>query len=155
MGRKPVPHQEALFSKDIIFLKQVLAWGVDPMVKNSSKNTPMHIAVQLDRKDIAQLLLTYGAKLNEKNEKENTPLHLAVLLSRTDFVDFLLLKGAELNMKNYAGKTPLNLALELKNKKIKEMLLKQSHKCHNAKKIKREFESTSKKFGIIKITKEK
>lgn len=53
------------------------------------KETPLHIAVKNNLKNIVQLLLEKGAKKEAKNSEGKTPLDIAKALGRTDIINLL------------------------------------------------------------------
>lgn len=59
-------------------VKVFLEAGADPnIVWEQNNQTPLHLAASLNRKDIAQLLIGYGADTSKKNNKNQTPLDIA------------------------------------------------------------------------------
>ncbi|MDT8302268.1 MAG: ankyrin repeat domain-containing protein [Sedimentisphaerales bacterium] len=87
-------------------------------------DSPLHSVTILDRKDLAEMLISRGADVNVKNRSGNTPLHLASRRGRTDMVELLITKNVDVNIKNQKGQTPLQLAQERGYKEIIELLLK-------------------------------
>jgi ankyrin repeat protein len=89
--------------------------------------TPLHWAAMAGKKDIAELLLANGAKVNAKIDGRFggcTPLHLAAWTGHKDVAELLLADKAEVDAKDNWGRTPLHKALDLFcNKDIAELLL--------------------------------
>ena len=59
--------------------------------------TPLGVASHHNRKEVVQLLLRKGAKINMGNKFGNTPLHWAAVLGHPAMVKLLLDGGAEVN----------------------------------------------------------
>jgi len=88
---------------------------------NSSSNrlsyTPLHWAVVARRKDVVELLLARGAKVNVRGSEDFTPLHLAAMNGDVEIAKLLVEKGADVNapMRD-TGWTPLWFAAEGRNR---------------------------------------
>ena len=67
------------------------------MAKNYRKDTPLHLAVNLNDIETVNNLIAKGANLNSKNYMKDTPLHLAVNNKKVDILMLLLEKGADIN----------------------------------------------------------
>jgi ankyrin repeat protein len=102
--------------------------------------TPLHIAVQFGREDVAKLLLARKADINTKDTFGDTPLHRAAKHCNKGMAEMLLAHGAKVNPQNNyiagrllphgaevnassdTGTTPLKLAAMCVNKDIAELL---------------------------------
>jgi ankyrin repeat protein len=76
----------------------------------SYATTPLHIT---GSKEVAELLIAKGAKVNVKDKGGDTPLHYASrrdYASGRDVVKLLIAKGADVNAKNNQGNSPLHNA---------------------------------------------
>jgi ankyrin repeat protein len=51
--------------------------------------TPLHRAVQMDHKDLVEMLLTQKAKVNAKNNDGSTPLHYVAFNGHKDVTELL------------------------------------------------------------------
>ncbi|WP_353285904.1 ankyrin repeat domain-containing protein [Wolbachia endosymbiont (group A) of Rhorus exstirpatorius] len=97
-------------------VQELLKAGVKANIidKNNKDNTPLHYAVEKDKKEIAEeLLQEWKPDINAKNNKGDTPLHIAVSKVNKELVQLLLSKQAKTDIKNDAGKTPLSLATDI------------------------------------------
>jgi ankyrin repeat protein len=56
---------------------RLLAAGTDPNVEDLDGDTPLHIAAEQCRADLAELLLRHGADPNVRNNEGKTPADLA------------------------------------------------------------------------------
>ncbi|KDO34605.1 hypothetical protein SPRG_00668 [Saprolegnia parasitica CBS 223.65] len=74
------------------------------------RDTPLTLALELERTEIAQHLIEVGALVNVSNSEAKTPLHLAVEKQHADIVEALVTKGADLEARNLYGATPLMVA---------------------------------------------
>ena len=60
----------------------------------------MYAAQRIHNRDPAQLLLTFGARINAQDKRGNTPLHYAVQFNNVVVLRILLDKGASLKVPN-------------------------------------------------------
>lgn len=67
-----------------------------------------HQAAFYGHLDILQLLLQNGFTLNATNDTGSTLLHVAAAGSQLEIAKFLISKGADVNAKNFSRKTPLH-----------------------------------------------
>jgi TonB family protein len=111
-------------------------------LKDRDGNTPLHMAVMFEHKELVRLLIHYGANVNENNNilltplhmtrnpgivrelidngaeidavdyKKNTPLHLACRFGDMETVVLLIHHGANVNFQNKRGLTPLHFAVD-------------------------------------------
>jgi uncharacterized protein len=88
------------------------------MTVNGSKNSDN------DFPEIAQTLITYGAKINLRNKTGLTPLNLAVLGGKTHTLPILLKAKADPDIQNNYGWTPLITASSKGDLNIVNALLK-------------------------------
>ena len=94
-------------------VKQLLYIGTNPDVRDMEGNTPLHHAIQNERDEIAQLLISAGATPDIQNNKGEAPLHIAVQKSNKELVTQLIEAGANPNIRDGEGATPLKACLEL------------------------------------------
>ena len=73
-------------------------------------DTPLHLAAQFGREDLAALLIDGGANIEALNEHDERPLHGAAVYGRPAVVKLLLDRGADVNARGPAGRTPLHAA---------------------------------------------
>ncbi|KAM3955302.1 tankyrase [Aphomia sociella] len=74
---------------------------------------PLHCAagsVYPKRKQVMEMLIRKGARVNEKNKEGRTPLHVATDLAHLDAMDLLLRHGAKVNAVDGRGESALSLA---------------------------------------------
>jgi len=75
--------------------------------KNEQNSTPLHSAVDENKAEIVQTLLSAGADNSLQNNEGDTALHVAVAKGHEDVVQLLINANSNLEIKNGAGKTPL------------------------------------------------
>lgn len=102
--------------------------GVNPNIKTSrdiTSHTPLTQAVELDREDIIQLLLTHPATdPNMKGIDGFSPLTLAVTRGSPTMVSILLsCPLVDVNMREGGGLTALHLAVIYNNNELVNMLV--------------------------------
>ncbi len=79
----------------------------NPSLRLDEGQTPIHLAVILGEKYIAEYLLEQGAQPNAKDSSGATALHEAVRYGYADIVKELISYGADVNTQDTLGKTPL------------------------------------------------
>ena len=81
---------------NIVAVKQHLAAGTDVNAKDGFADwTALHWAVQFGHKEIAELLIAKGAKLNVQNSLGYTPLDLAAMNENKEIADLLRKHGGK------------------------------------------------------------
>jgi ankyrin repeat protein len=98
---------------DVGRVAQLLA--ADPSLVHSPRrkdvpDQPLHVAALAGNRQVADLLLRYGADVNARGDQGMTPLHAAALGGNLDLADLLLKRGANPALKDDAGQTPLQIA---------------------------------------------
>jgi ankyrin repeat protein len=96
-------HIEA--AKKLIFLN-----GLNSAIKDEA--TPLHIAAYNNYMDIAEWLISEGAKIEARTINGETPLYLAAQKEHYHMCDYLISKGADINSPNNYGETLLYLAVQ-------------------------------------------
>ncbi|XP_028173938.1 poly [ADP-ribose] polymerase tankyrase [Ostrinia furnacalis] len=90
--------------------------GVEALVNFTHLGTgdrPLHCSaasVYPKRKQVMEMLIRKGARVNEKNKDGQTPLHVATEHSHLDAMDLLLRHGAKVNACDARGESALSLA---------------------------------------------
>ena len=116
-------------------VQQLINDGVNIVIRDSKKRTPLHYA---GTKEVAAWLML---DINARDESGNTPLHLAVRDNRPEIVSFLIANGAKVYVENseenippdpsylpyqvyyHQRKSPLDIAVELKLHDIVALLI--------------------------------
>jgi len=101
--------------------KVKLASVLDIDNKDDEGMTPLHLATDLNLKDIVESLIARGARINEQDNKGNTPLHYAAIESNPTMVTLLVQAGARRDISNKDGKLPIDLSKDVSNDPIKEL----------------------------------
>ncbi|AKT34475.1 Ankyrin repeat [Pyrobaculum sp. WP30] len=114
---------DAVRRGDVQEVARLLAAGADPNVRDPDGETPLHIAAEQCRADLAELLLKHGADPSARDNQGKTPLHIAVGGRCGAVVELLLKHGADPNARNKEGRTPLHSAAISGNVKLAEILL--------------------------------
>jgi len=111
-------------AKSVEEAKALLEKGAEVNVRDRYDRTPLHLAVYLGKKELAELLIHNRADLNAKDKDGKTPLHYAVDKNNKELTELLLDMGAHINVKNNNSFTPLHAAtLSLAKKEIVELLI--------------------------------
>ena len=103
-------------------VKQHLDAGADVNAKNKVGQTPLHLAVANDHKEIIELLIAKDADLNAKDVWEGTPLYEAASKAHKEIAELLIANGADVNANIY-GWTPLHSAARDGHKEIAELFI--------------------------------
>jgi ankyrin repeat protein len=83
--------------------------GADPSIRNGRGDTPLHIAVAMERIDIVNQLLSFGCSIHANNSQGKTPFRIA-LDSSPRMVSTLLTKD-RIYTADDEGRSPLHIAL--------------------------------------------
>lgn len=116
-------------------IEHYFAEGVDAnsqLTKGYAKGESwLNIAVKHQNKDLIELLLNRGAKINKKTGSfKLSPLHVASTgnrgQARPDICEMLIAHGADISSQDTNGATPLHWAATVGNKTIVEILVSHS-----------------------------
>lgn len=83
-------------------------YAINVNEKDMNGNTSLLIAVNNNKKEIVELMLKNGAKVNVCNFSKETALLKASSDGNHDIINILLKAGANIFSKNYKGLTPIN-----------------------------------------------
>lgn len=106
-------HQSVQWSSTV---KMLLEQGLDPNVRDSGGNTPLHAYMSTagaDTAGVPRLLVKYGADINAKDDDGNTPLCEALAHDKLETAKFLIEAGADVNIGTSGWKRngpPIHLA---------------------------------------------
>ncbi|KAK3931141.1 GA-binding protein subunit beta-1 [Frankliniella fusca] len=85
--------------------------------------SPLHLAVQNNHVETAEVLLRAGISQEARTKVDRTPLHMAAQGGHLESVKLLLRHGAEVNCTDMLRMTPLHWAVENQNVEVIETLL--------------------------------
>nr|CAD2159166.1 unnamed protein product [Meloidogyne enterolobii] len=91
--------------------------------KNNSEWTPLMYAAYLGHRELCQLLILKGAKVEEVNERNQTALMLAASCGAVDVVRILLDFSADLNRRDQYGRSSLHYAVKYYHAVVVQLLL--------------------------------
>jgi hypothetical protein len=102
------------------FLNELLKTpGVDVNKQDNMGQTPLTMAVFLNRKDyVNSLLSANGIDVNRKNKSGKTPIFFASFDGNADILTMLIEKGGDVNEANKNGTTPLGIAMHKKEEAV-------------------------------------
>jgi len=124
----PLHQAVASFSNPAAAVEALLRMGADPNVRNSTNETPLHIAARSRRYGIAdtiRVLMEYGADPDARDDHYQTPLQhaergtprgrpLAKIIRETPPSPYL---------RDLSGRSPLHIALYYKNNRMVRRML--------------------------------
>ena len=90
--------------------------------RDEMKSTPLHLAVENNRFEIAKELLKNGADINARNKHGQTPLHLAAMSGNVEFAQQLLSLNARKDVRDYWGQSPLMYATKRGHPEVAKLL---------------------------------
>lgn len=88
------------------------------------RETPLHLAIQQNRKEIVELLLENGADPNIRNYDGENTVYCAIRWSEVDVCKALLDKGANPNIYNKIALSPLHVCVDLEKNDFLRLLLR-------------------------------
>ncbi len=109
--------------------------GSEIMIENNNGWTILHTAVNSDRHEICQVILSHPRVVKQKrrlvdatDKSERTALHIASFKSKEgDMVTLLLRNGADASAQDASGNTGMKLAEKTGRRKSKELLEEHMH----------------------------
>ncbi len=113
-------------------LEKLLSTDIDVNVQDAYGMAPLHIAVSEGHRNIAELLIVQGARLDIKDNAGRAPIHYAAEAVymvgdpqewSIDMVRLLMDAGADINVKDDIGWTPLHYAAYTCKKYLVEVLM--------------------------------
>jgi uncharacterized protein len=112
-GRSPL-HYAALRG-NLAEVKQLISEGAQIDMQDDNGITALHFAVQDQRIDVVEFLLSLNANPNLLNQHGNGPLWTAVLSpkDKTEIMEMLLAQGANAKQVNKNGNSPCKLANDI------------------------------------------
>ena len=114
--RRVTEIHEAAKAGDVARLKALLAKDAALInLRDESRMTPLHCAVQAKRLAAAEFLLANGADVRAASDEQLTPLHLASSAGDAAMVKLLLERGADPMLRDMRGRPPLFLACVVGN----------------------------------------
>lgn len=90
---------------------------------DSYGRTPLFWAAARGHREVVELLLDHGARINSKDHSKLSALHIAISGVHKEVVSLLLDRSARVEGKDSNGDTPLNRAIQVGSKDIVKLLL--------------------------------
>ena len=104
-------------------VRDYLARGNSPEVRDRSGQTPLMIAVQAGDVEMAEDIVAATKFFDTKDNQGNTALSLAAIHNQIEIAEILLAAGASPNVPNRQGMTPLMIAAKEARLIIVEILV--------------------------------
>jgi ankyrin repeat protein len=98
---------DAAFVCDLVLVRDLLALGADPDVRDEDGRTPLFSAVLGGSIGLAGLLLEAGADVNARDSQGFSPLHYAAQEDLPEMARLLIAKGADVNAQDEDGASVL------------------------------------------------
>lgn len=116
----------AIFNNDLKEFKEILSTQKDRLMelRDEQGRTPLLFSTQLNRVEMAKILIDSGADVNARDAKQDTPYLYAGAEGRNEILAMTLQKGADLKSTNRYGGTALIPAAEKGHLETVKMLLK-------------------------------
>jgi ankyrin repeat protein len=90
--------------------------------KDNAGTTALHAAVNCEKKEAVEFLLSKNAEVNIRNNKGQMPLHMAVANGNADIVQLLISNGADVNA-NDGARAALHIAVVTQKLEVLKILL--------------------------------
>ncbi len=115
---------QAVFANDLQQFNALIAGDKTALnLRDDTGRTPLTLAAELGRNEMAAALIAAGADVNLGNDKGSSALHLATVNGRADIVRLLLESGADIEARDALQRTPLITAAECKDLEVTRLLL--------------------------------
>lgn len=102
----------------------LISHGANVNKGDDDRLSPLHSAAHNNNKEIAELLISHGAKIDAKtscfeetplhiatkNDEKETPLHFAVFKEHRKTIELLISDSADIHAKNDDGESALKIA---------------------------------------------
>ena len=108
---------------ELLSVRDYLARGDSPEVRDRNGQTPLMIAVQAGDVEMAEDIVAATELFDTKDNQGNTALGLAAIHDQIEIAEFLLAAGASPNVPNRLGMTPLMIAAKEARLLILEILV--------------------------------
>jgi serine/threonine-protein phosphatase 6 regulatory ankyrin repeat subunit B len=93
-------------------------------IKNSKKQSLLHLAVMSGSVELSNLLLNRGINIDERDKYGNSPLIYATYSpKRLEILELLIQRGATLDQMNHAEHTALSMSIRKQNTKAIDLLI--------------------------------
>lgn len=104
-------------------LRLLLDNGADINIRNGALATPLHVAVEEEKVDLARMLLKVGANVTIEDSNSNTPIHLAARIGNMEIIKMIVEAEAPLHSRGFQGNSCLHMAAEFANYEAIEYFL--------------------------------
>ncbi|XP_050408666.1 serine/threonine-protein phosphatase 6 regulatory ankyrin repeat subunit B [Patella vulgata] len=122
LGKSPL-HRAIQNGNKIIVDDLLKAHGCDVNLSDGEGITPIMLAVEQNKTQIAKLLFQHGVDVNKQDTFGKSPLHRAIQNGNKIIVDDLLkAHGCDVNLSDGEGITPVMLAVEQNETQIAKLL---------------------------------
>ncbi|HSK70508.1 MAG TPA: ankyrin repeat domain-containing protein [Pyrinomonadaceae bacterium] len=119
------PLSKAVINADAEEVRNLIYKGedVNGKEKDSNAKTPLFLAIENGNVEIAEILLSFGAKVNARDKSKQTPLMQLFDDTPAELARLLIRYGAKINVTDEDGNTPLILAAEDASAEILQILI--------------------------------
>lgn len=115
-------HRAALHN-DVRMVKLLLSKGANINARKKTAETPLHVAVEENAKEVAQVLLDRkGVDVDAQSIFGETALYRAVVFGNQRMVQLLLERGADPGIPNKYGRLAVEMAKDLKYRNMVKLL---------------------------------
>lgn len=104
-----IQHYACMSYNGLGLIEYFINSGLDFTTQNNRKQTPIMIAVEMEKTHIINRFIQRKVGLEFICPEGDTPLHWCVAKGHFALVKALLIEGADVNAKNKLGKTPLHV----------------------------------------------
>lgn len=106
-------------------IREKVNTGTDINMQDHNGATPLHLAMNVNSRELTDLLISLGADIKAEDFDGKTPLHWAAATGTSENIDRLLHSYASVNARDYDGHTPLHDAASNGNAESAQRLISQ------------------------------
>lgn len=115
----------SVYLEDEEIVKKLLEIGLNPNGKRGLDDiSPLFIAIELENKNIVDLLIKYRANVNQSDDLGITPILIATKNNNIDIIKNLVIAGANIYKSDFYGQSAISIAGDGDNQELFDFFIK-------------------------------